>query len=108
MLLYYINILFQLSNPYSQYQYIINARYSENFTQLMRFQTERARTRYDAALAALPPEDRRAQRAGLIMCAIYRTVLDEVAADGYKVLTQRTSLTPMRKLWIAISTWLRT
>jgi len=87
---------------------ILNSRYSDNFTRLMQFQAERAQTFYASALAALPPEDRRDQRAGLIMAAIYRTVLEEVAADGFKVLTQRTSLTPMRKLWIAISTWLRT
>ena len=87
---------------------ILNARYSDNFTRLMQFQAARAQDFYTSALAALPQEDRRDQRAGLIMAAIYRTVLDEVAADGFKVLTQRTSLTPMRKLWIAISTWLRT
>jgi phytoene synthase len=87
---------------------ILNARYSDNFTRLMQFQAARAQDFYATALAALPQEDRRDQRAGLIMAAIYRTVLEEVAADGFKVLTQRTSLTPMRKLWIAISTWLRT
>lgn len=87
---------------------IINARYSDSFTRLMRFQAARAQSYYAAAFAALPAEDRRDQRAGLIMAAIYRTVLEEVEAGGFKVLTQRTSLTPMRKLWIAISTWLRT
>ena len=87
---------------------IVNARYSENFSRLMRFQAERARSYYAAAFAALPADDRRAQRAGLIMAAIYGTVLDEVEADGFKVLTQRTSLTPMRKLWIAVRTWLTT
>jgi phytoene synthase len=87
---------------------ILNARYSDNFTRLMQFQTERAQGYYTAALQMLPPEDRRSQRAGLIMAAIYRTVLDEIAADGFKVLTQRTSLTPFRKLLIAVRTWLRT
>ncbi|MBS0335336.1 MAG: presqualene diphosphate synthase HpnD [Proteobacteria bacterium] len=87
---------------------ILNSRYSDNFTQLMRFQADRARAFYASAFAALPEEDRREQRAGLIMAAIYGAVLDEVEADGFKVLTQRTSLTPMRKLWIAIRTWLKT
>ncbi len=87
---------------------ILNARYSDNFTSLMKFQAGRAGSYYTAALAALPEEDRRDQRAGLIMAAIYRTVLEEVEADGFKVLTQRTSLTPMRKLWIAVRTWLQT
>jgi phytoene synthase len=87
---------------------ILGARYSENFTRLMKFQASRAHQYYDAAFAALPAEDRRAQRAGLIMAGIYRTLLEEIAADGFKVLTQRTSLTPMRKLMIAVRTWLRT
>ena len=87
---------------------ILNARYSDNFTRLMQFQASRARAYYAAAFAALPAEDRRDQRAGLIMAAIYGAVLDEVEADGFKVLTQRTSLTPLRKLWIAFRTWLKT
>jgi phytoene synthase len=87
---------------------ILNARYSDNFIRLMQFQAARAEACYEAAFAALPPEDRREQRAGLIMAAIYRTVLEEVAADGFKVLTQRTSLTPVRKLWLATRTWVRT
>ena len=53
----------------------------------------------------MPAEDRRAQRTGLIMAAIYRTLLAEIRAGGAKVLTERTSLTPLRKLWIAWRTW---
>ena len=87
---------------------ILNAKYSDNFTRLMHFQSGRAESYYAKALAALPDEDRRDQRAGLIMAAIYRSVLEEIASDGFKVLTQRTSLTPMRKLSIAVRTWLRT
>jgi phytoene synthase len=86
---------------------LLNARHSENFEKLMAFQAERAQHTYDEALAMLPKEDRRAQRPGLIMSAIYRTVLDEVQRDGYHVLTQRISLTPIRKLWLAWKTWVR-
>ena len=56
---------------------------------------------YDDALAKLPQRDRHAQRAGLAMAAIYRTLLDEIARDGYRVLDRRIALTPLRKLWIA-------
>src|SRR5882724_1787635 len=80
---------------------VLNARHTENFERLMRFQTERARRCYDEALALLPPEDRAAQRPGLIMAAIYRTLLDEIADDDFQVLKQRIALTPVRKLWIA-------
>jgi len=84
---------------------IIDARHSEDFERLMRFQAERARRCYDEALALLAPEDRQAQRPGLVMAAIYRTLLDEIEADGFRVLRQRTALTPVRKLWIAWRTW---
>jgi 15-cis-phytoene synthase len=80
---------------------VLRAHSSPAFVELMRFQTERARAWYDSALAALPARDRRAQRAGLAMAAIYRTLLDEIARDGYQVLDRRIALTPLRKLWIA-------
>jgi phytoene synthase len=84
---------------------ILNASHTESFVRLMRFQAERARRCYDEALALLPSEDRRAQRPGLMMAAIYRALLNEIAGDNYRVLDQRTALTPIRKLWIAWRTW---
>ncbi|MBY0242018.1 MAG: presqualene diphosphate synthase HpnD [Burkholderiaceae bacterium] len=86
---------------------LLNARHSDNFEALMRFQAARAHQMYDEAFALLPQEDRRAQRPGLIMAAIYRTVLTEIEQDGFHVLTQRISLTPIRKLWLAWKTYIR-
>jgi phytoene synthase len=86
---------------------ILNARHSENFEKLMRFQAERAQATYDEAFALLPTEDRRTQRPGLIMAAIYRALLDEIQRDGFHVLNQRISLTPIRKLWLAWKTYIR-
>ena len=86
---------------------ILNARYSDNFRRLMEFQIERAEQYYRQAMDELPPADRKAQRPGLVMAAIYRTLLDEIKRDGCQVLTQRTSLTPLRKLWIAWRTWMK-
>ena len=75
--------------------------YSERFDALMRFQAERAHRMYDEAFALLPEADRQAQKPGLMMANIYRALLREIEADGFQVLHQRTSLTPLRKLWIA-------
>jgi phytoene synthase len=86
---------------------ILNARHSDNFRRLMDFQIERAERYYAQAFDALPAVDRKAQCPGLVMAAIYRTLLDEIKRDGCQVLTQRTSLTPIRKLWIAWRTWVR-
>jgi phytoene synthase len=86
---------------------LLNARHSENFEELMRFQVARAQQAYDAAFALLPAEDRRAQRPGLIMASIYRTLLGEIERDGFHVLQQRISLTPIRKLWLAWKTYVK-
>jgi 15-cis-phytoene synthase len=83
---------------------ILNRGYSERFSALMRFQAERAHRSYDEALALLPEADRAAQKPGLMMANIYRTLLREIEADNFQVLHQRTSLTPLRKLWIAMRT----
>lgn len=85
-------------------QEILNRGYSERFTALMTFQAERAHRLYDEAFALLPEADRAAQKPGLMMANIYRTLLREIEADGFQVLHQRTSLTPLRKLWIAVRT----
>jgi phytoene synthase len=88
---------------------ILYGRESEAVKRLLDFQIERATGFYERAMNELPAEDRRAQRTGLIMAAIYRTLLEEIKVDGaQKVLNSRTSLTPLRKLWLACLTWMRT
>lgn len=82
-------------------------RETPNFKRLMTHQIQRAKGHYQRAHLSLAKEDVRAQRASLVMGNIYRALLDEIEAGGCKVLTERTGLTPMRKLWIAWKTWLR-
>ena len=84
---------------------ILARRGGEAFVKMMEFQADRAQSYYDLAFSKLAPEDRRSQRAGLIMSAIYGTLLNEIRADGFQVLEQRVALTPLRKLWIAWKTW---
>jgi len=84
---------------------ILSTRHSPKFVELMRFQAARARDCYREAYALLPEADRRSQRPGLIMSAIYSTLLDEIERDGFLVLDRRTSLTPIRKLLLAWRTW---
>ena len=87
---------------------ILHSRESEQVRQLLEFQIERAEGFYDRALNALPAEDRKQQRTGLIMTAIYRTLLREIeAGEAQQVLNARISLTPLRKLWLAWTTWIR-
>jgi len=85
---------------------VLRSRSSDGFRSLMEFQVARAVDYYDKALSELPAIDRKAQRAGLIMAAIYRRLLDEIVRDGSRVLSHRVSLPPLRKIWLAGKTWL--
>jgi phytoene synthase len=73
----------------------------DGFVALMTHQVARARDWYARALGTLPDADRRSQRAGLAMAAIYRALLEEIERDGYRVLDRRIALTPLRKFAIA-------
>jgi phytoene synthase len=85
---------------------ILSANETQDFRKLLEFEGSRAKQFYEKAFQSLPPADRRAQRPGLIMAAIYRALLEEIERDGFQVLTSRTSLTPLRKFWIAWKTWI--
>jgi phytoene synthase len=80
---------------------ILNRIDSDRFQALMKFQADRTHALYDEALALLPECDRRAQKPGLMMCSIYRTLLREMEAAQFPVLKQRVALTPLRKFWLA-------
>jgi len=81
--------------------------YSDRFQALMRMQAQRAHATFDEALALLPEVDRQAQKPGLMMANIYRALLRAIEAQDFQVLHQRTSLTPLKKLWIAVRTHVR-
>ncbi len=87
---------------------ILQSRESAAVRQLLEFQIARAESYYDCALNELPMEDRKNQRVGLMMAAIYRTLLHEIQADGAeKVLNSRTSLGAIRKFMLAFQAWLK-
>jgi phytoene synthase len=80
---------------------LLHQRYSDHFLKLAEFQIDRVESSFASALRAFPVTDRRAQHPVLALASISRTLLSEIRADGCRVLDRRTSLTPVRKLWIA-------
>src|SRR5438105_183787 len=68
---------------------LLQHRVGPGFKPLMAFQVQRAREFYDKAFAALPAVDRRSQRPGLIMAAIYRALLDEIEHDCFSAFDPR-------------------
>ncbi|HEC20791.1 MAG TPA: squalene synthase HpnD [Gammaproteobacteria bacterium] len=80
---------------------ILKSRCSNKMQKLLDFQAQRAQQHYDKAFALLPECDRYVQRTGLIMAAIYRNTLNTIQQDSCRVLSQRISSTPLKKLWLA-------
>ncbi|HQN65836.1 MAG TPA: presqualene diphosphate synthase HpnD [Methylophilus sp.] len=87
---------------------ILRGRETDAVKTLMEYQIDRAESYYDRALRELPAEDTKAQRPGLMMAAIYRTLLREIHADGAeKALNSKTRIPPFRKLILAAKTYFK-
>ncbi|MDO4640764.1 MAG: presqualene diphosphate synthase HpnD [Neisseria sp.] len=77
------------------------------FKTLMAFQIDRAKQVYREAISALPPQDKKNQKAGLVMAAIYHALLLEIERDGAQnVLKYKITIPGPRKKRIALKTWL--
>lgn len=86
---------------------LLQSRESGAVKALLEYQIERAESYYDKALNELPSEDKKQQRVGLMMAAIYRTLLREIKRGGAeKVLNSRISLGTLRKFYLALRVWL--
>jgi 15-cis-phytoene synthase len=87
---------------------ILQSRETPQVKELIEYQIERAESYYDKALRALPTEDAKQQRTGLMMAAIYRTLLREIKADSAeKVLNFKTKIPPLRKFMLAMQTYFK-
>jgi phytoene synthase len=75
---------------------------------LLRFQCDRARSFYDKAHAALPPEDARTLVAAEIMGAIYFAILERIERADYDVFSSLIRVPRPRRAVIAAVTWART
>ena len=86
---------------------IMQCKPTDNFAKLMQFQVNRARETYREAMLLLPAEDKKSQKVGLIMAAIYYALLNEIDRDGAQnVLTYKIAIPSPRKKRIALKTWL--
>jgi 15-cis-phytoene synthase len=76
------------------------------FHALMDFETERALDFYAAAVAALPPQDRRSMTAAEIMRNVYSRLLLKMRGDGFHIFNRRYSLSRWEKAFVVIRTML--
>jgi phytoene synthase len=76
-------------------------RRDQDFRALMRFEADRAYGYYLAALPLIPFLRPAGRAVFLVMLRTYRGLLDQIVRRDYDVFSQRVSLSPWRKLWLA-------
>ena len=87
---------------------LLSGRQTVEVKALIEYQIERAERFYDQALQQLPAEDAKQQLPGLMMAAIYRTLLREIKADGAdNVLCHKIAIPPFRKLLLALKAYIK-
>ncbi|HTY53767.1 MAG TPA: presqualene diphosphate synthase HpnD [Candidatus Binataceae bacterium] len=86
-------------------QEILAGTHSERFEQLMKFEAARARSYYEQAEQALPPEDRPTLLAAEAMRLIYGALLRQIVDSNYRVLDRRHQLSTPRKLYLVGRAW---
>lgn len=72
--------------------------YDDRFVRLMSFETARARGFFASAAKLLPSGDRRTLIAAEIMAAVYRSLLDKIEADRFRVFQKEYRLSTAAKV----------
>jgi phytoene synthase len=81
-------------------------RVNESFTNLMRFQAQRARHYFDRGFMLLPYLSPRTRACPAVLGQIYNKVLDRIESADYDVLHHRISLSTSEKVRVMAQTWL--
>jgi len=82
---------------------VLSRRPTAPMKRLLRFEALRARHFDEMAVAALPPESRHGLFFAEALRATYRELLSNMEADDFPVFSRRVSVSPVRRLVIALS-----
>ena len=85
---------------------LMNEIYNQNFVELMRFESQRAREYYHKARRLLHPEERITTFAAGIMDEIYFRILEKIELAEYNVFIKRIKVSQVHKLMITFKHWL--
>ena len=77
-------------------------RESRSFLELMQFEAERVKARFDQAAKLLPPQDKVSLRASELMRRIYSALFQKMEKDGFRVLSKRYRLMAWEKAFLLL------
>ena len=79
---------------------------NEAFVELMRFQTQRAKSYFRSGFQLLPYLSIRSRACPAVLGQLYQKVLEHIEEADYDVLNQRISLSTLEKVRVTAQTWL--
>ncbi len=85
---------------------LINENYNDNFVEMMRFQTLRAREYFHKARTFLRPDEKPTIITAEIMDSIYFRLLEKIELNEFDVFSRRIKVAASHKLLISIKHWL--
>jgi len=82
-------------------------RLTPGFTEMMRFETARARSYYTESAPLVDLVDRRSRSSIWALITIYSRLLDRIQEDNYDVFSRRVALSGLEKTGIVVRAGLR-
>jgi 15-cis-phytoene synthase len=89
---------------------LLNQRWSPALAELMTFECARAKAYYQKAhdiLRSLPLSDQKTLVSAEIMRGVYSRILEKLEAENFPVFGPRIRVSPIHRLGIAVSIWIR-
>ena len=84
---------------------ILNQTYNSNFTEMMKYETERAKEYFDKATASLNIEDKAQMFAARAMQHIYSKMLSKIVDADYDVYSNNIKVSTFQKVGISVGVW---
>jgi phytoene synthase len=84
---------------------LLNLKYNENFTMMMRYEVNRAKYYFNLATECLNLDDKGKMFAARAMQHIYTRILDKIVDADYDVYNIDVKASKLEKIWISLGVW---
>jgi phytoene synthase len=84
---------------------LMNLTYNDNFTQMMKYEVNRAKNYFNKATASLNLDDKGKMYAARAMQHIYFRILEKIIDADYDVYNNEVRASKLEKIWISLGVW---
>jgi phytoene synthase len=84
---------------------LMNLTYNDNFTQMMKYEVNRAKSYFNNATESLNLDDKGKMYAARAMQHIYFRILEKIIDADYDVYNNEVKASKLEKIWISLGVW---